>query len=52
MSADSKRTAWWEASGIPFREWMDKPIELAFEQYAEKTGTKYQMELPRLLRFP
>jgi len=45
VSADSERTTWWEASGIPFREWIDKLIELAFEQHAEKTRTKYQLEL-------
>ena len=31
MSADSQRTAWREASGIPFRELIDKLIELALE---------------------
>jgi hypothetical protein len=46
MSADSKRTAWWEASGIPFRELIDKLIELALGQQAEKARTKYQIELP------
>jgi D-alanine-D-alanine ligase len=36
----------WEASGIPFRELIDKLIELAQEQHAEKARTKYQIELP------
>ncbi len=36
----------WEASGIPFRELIDKLIELAIEQHAEKARTKYQIELP------
>jgi len=36
----------WEASGIPFRKLIDKLIELALEQHAEKARTKYQIELP------
>ena len=36
----------WEASGIPFRELIDKLIELAFEMHREKARTKYQIELP------
>jgi len=36
----------WEASGIPFRELIDKLIELAFEIHAEKARTKYAIELP------
>jgi D-alanine-D-alanine ligase len=36
----------WEATGIPFRELIDKLIELALEQHAEKARTKYQIELP------
>jgi D-alanine-D-alanine ligase len=36
----------WEASGIPFRELIDKLIRLALEQHAEKARTKYQIELP------
>src|SRR5207253_9299271 len=36
----------WGASGIPFRELIDKLIELALEQHAEKARTKYQIELP------
>src|SRR5260370_13872249 len=36
----------WEASGIPFRELIDRLIELALEQHAEKARTKYQIELP------
>jgi D-alanine-D-alanine ligase len=36
----------WEASGISFRELIDKLIDLALEQHAEKARTKYQIELP------
>jgi D-alanine-D-alanine ligase len=36
----------WEASGIPFRELVDKLIELAFESHHEKMRTKYAIELP------
>jgi D-alanine-D-alanine ligase len=36
----------WEASGLPFRELIDKLIELALEQHSEKARTKYQIELP------
>ncbi len=36
----------WEASGIPFRELIDKLIELALELHSEKARTKYQIELP------
>ena len=36
----------WEASGVPFRELIDKLIALALEQHAEKARTKYQIELP------
>jgi D-alanine-D-alanine ligase len=36
----------WEASGIPFRELVDRLISLALEQHAEKARTKYQIELP------
>src|ERR1700675_1866175 len=36
----------WEASGIPFPQLIDKLIELAVEQHAEKARTKYQIELP------
>ena len=36
----------WEASGIPFRELIDKLIELAMEVHREKARTKYQIELP------
>ncbi|HYA64193.1 MAG TPA: D-alanine--D-alanine ligase family protein [Candidatus Sulfotelmatobacter sp.] len=36
----------WEASGIPFRELIDKLIELAFECHEEKMRTKYAIELP------
>jgi D-alanine-D-alanine ligase len=36
----------WEASGVFFRELIDKLIELALEQHAEKARTKYQIELP------
>jgi D-alanine-D-alanine ligase len=36
----------WEASGIPFRQLIDRLIELALEQHREKGRTKYQIELP------
>ncbi len=36
----------WEASGIPFRELLDRLIELALEQHREKARTKYAIELP------
>jgi hypothetical protein len=35
-----------EASGIPFRELIEKLIELALEQLARKARAKYQTELP------
>lgn len=37
----------WEASGIPFRQLIDKLIDLALEQHREKARTKYQIELPK-----
>ena len=36
----------WEASGIPFRELIDRLIALALEQHREKARTKYAIELP------
>ncbi len=36
----------WEASGIPFRDLIDKLIELALKQHREKARTKYQIDLP------
>ncbi|HTQ62734.1 MAG TPA: D-alanine--D-alanine ligase family protein, partial [Candidatus Solibacter sp.] len=36
----------WEASGIPFPQLIDKLIQLALEQHAEKARTKYAIELP------
>ena len=36
----------WEASGIAFRELIDRLIELALEQHREKARTKYAIELP------
>jgi D-alanine-D-alanine ligase len=36
----------WEASGISFRDLIDKLIDLAFETHNEKTRTKYAIELP------
>jgi len=36
----------WEASGLSFRELIDKLIELALEMHREKTRTKYQIDLP------
>jgi hypothetical protein len=46
VNADSERTAWWETSGIPFRELIDKLIELTLGQHAEKTRTEYLLEFP------
>jgi D-alanine-D-alanine ligase len=36
----------WEASGIPFRELIDKLIALALELHRERARTKYAIELP------
>ncbi len=36
----------WEASGIGFRELIDRLIELAMEMHHEKARTKYAIELP------
>jgi D-alanine-D-alanine ligase len=36
----------WEASGIGFRELIDRLITLAFELHEEKARTKYAIELP------
>ncbi len=36
----------WEASGISFRELIDRLIELAFEMHQEKARTKYAIEIP------
>jgi D-alanine-D-alanine ligase len=36
----------WEATGIPFRELIDRLIALALEVHAEKARTKYEIELP------
>ena len=36
----------WEASGIPYRELIDRLIELALEAHREKARTKYSIELP------
>jgi D-alanine-D-alanine ligase len=36
----------WEASGIPFRQLIDRLIELALEMHREKARTKYAIELP------
>jgi D-alanine-D-alanine ligase len=36
----------WEASGIDFRELIDRLIELALELHHEKARTKYAIELP------
>jgi len=36
----------WEASGMPFRELIDRLIALALEVHAEKARTKYEIELP------
>jgi D-alanine-D-alanine ligase len=36
----------WEASGISFRDLIDKLIDLAFEMHQEKARTKYAIEIP------
>jgi D-alanine-D-alanine ligase len=36
----------WEASGIGFRELIDRLIDLALEMHREKARTKYAIELP------
>ena len=36
----------WEASGLPYKKLIDRLIELALELHAEKTRTKYSIELP------
>jgi D-alanine-D-alanine ligase len=36
----------WEASGISFRELIDRLIDLALEMHREKARTKYAIELP------
>lgn len=36
----------WEASGVPYTELISRLIELAVEQHAEKSRTKYSIELP------
>ena len=36
----------WEASGLPYRQLLDRLIELALEQHRERQRTKYTIELP------
>ena len=36
----------WEASGLPYRELIDRLIDLALEEHREKLRTKYSIELP------
>jgi D-alanine-D-alanine ligase len=36
----------WEASGIPYRELIDRLIQLALAEHREKQRTKYTIELP------
>jgi D-alanine-D-alanine ligase len=36
----------WEASGVSYRELIDRLIELAFAEHREKQRTKYAIELP------
>jgi D-alanine-D-alanine ligase len=36
----------WEASGIPYRDLIDRLIELALAEHREKQRTKYSIELP------
>jgi D-alanine-D-alanine ligase len=36
----------WEASGVPYRQLIDRLIELALAEHREKQRTKYSIELP------
>jgi D-alanine-D-alanine ligase len=36
----------WEATGIPYRELIDRLIQLALDAHREKARTKYSIELP------
>src|SRR5580692_11319983 len=36
----------WEASGLPYRDLLDRLIELALAQHRERQRTKYTIELP------
>jgi D-alanine-D-alanine ligase len=36
----------WEATGVPYRELIDRLIQLALEAHREKARTKYAIELP------
>ncbi len=36
----------WEASGIPYRDLIDRLIQLALAEHREKQRTKYSIELP------
>jgi D-alanine-D-alanine ligase len=36
----------WEASGLPYRQLLDRLIELALAQHRERLRTKYTIELP------
>jgi D-alanine-D-alanine ligase len=36
----------WEATGVTYRELIDKLIQLALAEHAEKRRTKYSIELP------
>jgi D-alanine-D-alanine ligase len=36
----------WEASGLPYRQLLDRLIDLALAQHRERTRTKYTIELP------
>jgi len=38
----------WEASGLSYRELLDRLIELALSQHREKQRTKYTIELPAI----
>lgn len=37
----------WEASGIPYRELLDRLIQLALARFREKNRTRYSIELPQ-----
>jgi D-alanine-D-alanine ligase len=36
----------WEASGLPYRQLLDRLIGLALAQHHERQRTKYTIELP------
>ena len=36
----------WEATGVPYRELIDRLLQLALAAHAEKKRTKFSIELP------